>query len=119
MIGVAVGIIAYDVLPAHQKLLSAVLSGAAGSVLGLWFFADLLGIDPVVSFGTLSLWNILFGIIGSIFLITFIELTMEPVQKSMKKYDKELIFSEIIKVAPVYTHQFEKVNIKRKNKLQK
>jgi len=118
IIGGAVGYIARFMLPTRQDSISAVITGATGSLLGIWFFADVLNMDPISSFGTLSLLSTFFGIVGSVFLIVLTEITLEPIQKSMKKYETETepLPLRITHVVPVYTHQYEYVKVRTKKR---
>lgn len=119
IIGGAVGYVARFILPTRQDATSAVLTGAVGSLLGVWFFANVLDMDPISSFGTLSLLSAFFGMFGSIFLIALTEIALEPVQKSVKKYEEEIKPLKVTHVVPVYAHQYETVKIGTKKKPRK
>ena len=59
---------------AEQGLLLNIVVGVVGALLGKWVFADLLGIGSAASAGTLSLYGILWGLIGAIILIGLLKL---------------------------------------------
>jgi uncharacterized membrane protein YeaQ/YmgE (transglycosylase-associated protein family) len=113
ILGGTTGYIAQNTVPTRQNQSLAIINGAAGGLLGLWFFSDILKIDPIVSFGTISLLNGFFGLLGSIFFIAVTEHTMKP-QKSVKKYETTVPEQKTVNLEPIFTHQYEDVKIKKK-----
>ena len=113
IIGAAIGLIAKETAPTRQNQTLLCITGATGGLLGLWFFCDILNIDPIVSFGTLSLMNILYVIIGSIVYIILID-HFQTDQQVLKQHETYPLPAR--KLTPVYTHQFESIKIKTKKK---
>ncbi len=118
IIGGAIGYIANDTAPTRQNQFMAIINGVAGGLLGLWFFTDILQIDPIVSFGTVSIMNIFFGIVGSLSFLALIEYAIGT-EKSMKEYETTISKQKAVKLEPVFAHQFEEVKIKKKKSTKK
>lgn len=112
IIGTAIGIISKETVPTRQNQTLSGITGATGGLLGLWFFCDILSIDPIVSFGTLSVMNIFYVIIGSIIYILLID-HFQTDQQVAKQYKTHPL---PVKLTPVYTHQYERIRVKTKKK---
>jgi len=88
IVGGIIGWIASLIMRTKQGIIADVIIGILGSILGVWLFADVFGIGPVIATpGTISLLNIIWGIIGAIILIAVME-AVSCEAKSMNKYDE-------------------------------
>lgn len=58
----------------QQGVLINIVVGIVGALLARWIFGSLLGIGSAASAGTLSLWGVLWGIIGAAVLIWILRL---------------------------------------------
>ncbi len=54
---------------AEQGTLANIVIGVVGAALGRWIFGGLLGIGSAASAGALSLYGLLWGIVGAVVLI--------------------------------------------------
>ena len=71
IIGAIIGAIASAIVATGRPsgLLFDIVLGIAGSLLGKWLFADVLGIGGASLAGTLTLAGIFWGVLGAIVLI--------------------------------------------------
>lgn len=53
----------------QQGALANVVIGIVGSLLGSWLFGSVLGIGSAEAAGTLSIWGIIWGVVGAAVLI--------------------------------------------------
>lgn len=56
----------------QQGLFWNILIGIIGAALGRWIFGSLLGIGSAATAGTLTLWGLLWGIVGAVILIAIL-----------------------------------------------
>lgn len=53
----------------QQGALGNIIIGIVGSLLGSWLFGSVLGIGSAGTAGALSIWGIIWGVIGAVVLI--------------------------------------------------
>lgn len=58
----------------QQGIIANVLIGIIGAFLARWVFGTLLGIGVAATAGALTLWGILWGVIGAVVLIGLLKL---------------------------------------------
>lgn len=88
IVGGIIGWIASLIMRTRQGILADIFIGILGSIIGVWLFADVLGLGPITATpGTLSILNILWGIIGAIILIAVME-SISYESRGMNKYDE-------------------------------
>lgn len=104
IIGGIIGWIASLIMRTKQGMAVDIIIGILGSILGIWLFTDVLGIGPILTPGTISLLNIIWGIIGAIILIAIIEATSYDSSESMRKYEKR---KERPKTSRSIAHEYE------------
>jgi len=75
IVGALIGWIASMIMntDAEQGAVANILIGIFGSLLGSWFFGSVLGIGGATSAGTLSLWGIIWGVVGAMVLIAILK----------------------------------------------
>ena len=56
----------------QQGFLANIIVGIVGAFLGRWLFGTVLGIGSAASSGTLSLWGLVWGVVGSVLLIAIL-----------------------------------------------
>lgn len=76
IVGGLVGWIASLILKTdeQQGIIANILIGIVGAFLARWIFGTLLGIGAAAAAGTLTLWGILWGILGAVVLIGLLKL---------------------------------------------
>lgn len=76
IVGALIGWIASLIMKTddQQGALLNVLVGVAGSLLGKWFFGDLLGLGGAAAAGAFSVVGLIFGIAGAVILIAILKL---------------------------------------------
>ena len=104
IIGGIIGWIASLIMRTKQGMAADIIIGILGSILGIWLFTDVLGIGPILTPGTISLLNIIWGIIGAIILIAIIEAASYDSSESMRKYEKR---KERPKTSRGIAHEYE------------
>lgn len=111
IIGGVIGFMAGLILRTKESLTGDLLIGILGSVIGLWFFTDVLSMGPSAQDGALSIINILWSIVGAILLVAFIETVSSEPKKDMKMYETPL--------EKATAHEYKKTtrNQKLKNKI--
>jgi uncharacterized membrane protein YeaQ/YmgE (transglycosylase-associated protein family) len=57
----------------QQGALANIGIGIVGSILGSWLFGSVLGIGGATVAGTLSLWGIIWGVVGAALLIAILK----------------------------------------------
>lgn len=75
LVGALIGWIASKLMRTdeQQGALGNIIIGIVGSLLGSWLFGSVLGIGGASSAGTLSLWGIVWGVIGAVVLIAILK----------------------------------------------
>lgn len=56
----------------QQGFFANILIGIIGSLLGAWLFGSVLGIGGAYAAGTLSLWGIIWGVLGAVILLAIL-----------------------------------------------
>jgi len=74
--GIIIGWIASAIMRTRQGILTDMIVGIIGSVIGRWFFGSVLGIGTALSSGAFSVLGILWGVIGAVVLIAVIRAIM-------------------------------------------
>lgn len=74
--GIIIGWIANAIMRTRASILTDVIVGIIGSVIGRWFFGSVLGIGTALSAGTFSVLGIVWGIIGAVVLIAIVRAVM-------------------------------------------
>ncbi len=77
LVGALIGWVASMIMNTdeQQGALANILIGIVGSLLGSWLFGGVLGIGSAGTAGALSIWGIVWGIIGSVVLIGILKAT--------------------------------------------
>lgn len=75
LLGALIGWIASMIMRTdeQQGALANIGIGIIGSLLGSWLFGSVLGIGGATVAGTLSLWGVIWGVIGAIVLIAILK----------------------------------------------
>jgi len=75
LVGALIGWIASRIMSTdeQQGALANIAIGIVGSLLGSWLFGSVLGIGGATVAGTLSLWGIIWGVVGAIVLIAILK----------------------------------------------
>lgn len=75
LLGALIGWIASKIMRTdeQQGAFANIIIGIVGSLLGSWLFGGVLGIGGAGSAGDLSLWGIIWGIIGAVVLIAILK----------------------------------------------
>ena len=75
LVGAVIGWLASTLMNTdeQQGALANIAIGIVGSLLGSWLFCSVLGIGTATSAGTLSLWGIIWGVVGSVVLIAILK----------------------------------------------
>lgn len=75
LVGALIGWIASKLMRTdeQQGALGNIIIGIVGSLLGSWLFGSVLGIGGASVAGTLSLWGIVWGVIGAVVLIAILK----------------------------------------------
>lgn len=75
LVGALIGWIASMVMSTdgQQGALANIGIGIVGSLLGSWLFGSVLGIGGATVAGSLSLWGIIWGVIGAVVLIIILK----------------------------------------------
>lgn len=82
--GGIIGWIANVIMKTRSNILTDILIGIVGSVIGRWFFGSVLGIGTALSAGAFSLLGIVWGVIGAIVLIAVVRAIMNAYYKEEK-----------------------------------
>jgi len=94
IVGGIAGWIASAIMRTRQNILTDVIVGIIGAVLGRWFFGSVLGIGSALSAGSFSLLGIVWGVIGAIVLIAIVRAIMgaygEEPTTSSRAYHEEI-----------------------------
>jgi uncharacterized membrane protein YeaQ/YmgE (transglycosylase-associated protein family) len=106
IIGGIVGWIASLIMRTRQGIIADIIIGILGSILGVWLFTDVLGIGPIVTPGTISILNIIWGIIGAAILIAVIE-AISYDSRSRRRYDDEDIKRRPPRTTRSVAHEYE------------
>ncbi|MFA4995596.1 MAG: GlsB/YeaQ/YmgE family stress response membrane protein [Patescibacteria group bacterium] len=89
IVGGIIGWIASLIMRTKQGVIADIIIGILGSILGVWLFAEVFGFGPVIATpGTLSLLNVIWGIIGAIIVIALIE-AVSYETRGMKRYEND------------------------------
>ena len=70
--GILIGWIASAIMKTRQGIVTDMIVGIIGAVIGRWFFGNVLGIGTAASAGAFSTLGILWGVIGAVVLIAVI-----------------------------------------------
>lgn len=75
IVGAVIGWLASMIMATdeQQGALANIAIGIVGSILGSWLFGGVLGIGNAGTAGTLSLWGIIWGVVGAIVLIAILK----------------------------------------------
>ena len=75
LVGALIGWIASRIMNTdeQQGAFANIIIGIVGSILGSWLFGSVLGIGSAGAAGSLSLWGIIWGIVGSVVLIAILK----------------------------------------------
>lgn len=75
LVGAVIGWIAGKLMGTgeQQGALANIVIGIVGSLLGSWLFGSVLKIGGASAAGTLSLWGIIWGVIGAVVLIIILK----------------------------------------------
>lgn len=76
IVGALAGWIASKIMGTDQQqgAIANILVGVVGALLAQFIFGSLLGIGSAASAGTLTLWGIIWGILGAVLLIWILKL---------------------------------------------
>lgn len=89
IVGGIIGWIASLIMRTRQGIIADIFIGILGSIIGVWLFADVFGLGPVAATpGTLSILNVIWGIIGAIILIAIME-SISYESRDVKKYEED------------------------------
>jgi len=74
IVGGIIGWIASMIMSTDRQMgiLANIVIGVVGAALGNWLFGSVLGIGSASSAGVLSLWGLIWGIIGAVVLIAIL-----------------------------------------------
>lgn len=75
LVGALIGWLASMIMSTdeQQGALANIAIGIFGSVLGSWLFGSVLGIGGATTAGALSLWGIIWGVLGAVVLIAVLK----------------------------------------------
>lgn len=75
LVGALIGWLASRMMNTDQQqgALANIVIGILGSVLGSWLFGDVLGIGGASVAGALSIWGIIWGVLGAVVLIAILK----------------------------------------------
>jgi uncharacterized membrane protein YeaQ/YmgE (transglycosylase-associated protein family) len=76
IVGGLVGWIAGSIMRYRGSIWTDIIVGIVGAFLARWFFGDVLGIGVAAAAGTLSLWGIIWGVLGAVVLIAIVRAIM-------------------------------------------
>ncbi len=70
--GILIGWIASAIMKTRQGIVTDMIVGIIGSLIGRWFFGSVLGIGTALSSGAFSVLGILWGVIGAVVFIAIV-----------------------------------------------
>ena len=74
VVGGIIGWVASMIMSTNSQMSiwANILIGVVGSLLGSWLFGSVLGVGSAQAAGTISLWGIVWGVIGAVVLVAIL-----------------------------------------------
>lgn len=94
IIGGVVGwLYSYAVRPEERSYWANIVAGAGGSLLGVWFFANLLGLGSALTtnLGVITFLSTIWSVLGAIIVTAVVQAALvSPVERRAPSYYEEL-----------------------------
>lgn len=93
IIGAIVGwLYSYAVRPERRNYWADIIAGAVGAIVGLWFFANLLGLGTPLTtdIGTITLLGVVWSVLGAVIVTAVVQAALMTGEERQPSYYQEM-----------------------------